>query len=379
MGSLRSDLTRGTAIVRSPRMVKFIAYLLPSLTMLPLVCLARVSNVHACFVIPGIVDSRQTIPADGSTGVPTNVRIVLAYNATSPGVTDRPRLQSADGVEITVDVTQPLNRSSTTPNLQTFVMVPAAPLAPNTKYKVLSDFGTVPCQMHSMGTGGTPPCFAGIDGGAPAIAAGAASAVAIANFTTGKGPDNDVPELPGVLTYIKGTSISCNDTCCSPHLGYLGYTVGFNWDKATDASGFVYYQMVYEQSTIFLPVFEAALDPSTPTAAKLVGSLNCFGAHSLASFVARPGLFQVFAVDLAGNRSNPISVTVANDCGGILNAGVDGLPGSGGVSGSSPNGDDRHDAASGGSCRLGGGQDGIAGFALFALGMLLTRRLRRCR
>jgi MYXO-CTERM domain-containing protein len=164
----------------------------------------------------------------------------------------------------------------------------------------------------------------------------------------------------------------------------------------------------------------------------------------------------VFAVDLAGNRSEPVSATVASECGGVLDAGADGLsvgdvpidsspaidgqgsidkpivivyppdatmdiarpdvgtqgtggtagnsgtggtagmPGSGGVvgivgsgggSGAPLTGNARYDASadrpepsdSGCSCRVGGDQGGGAGFVLLALGVLLTRRLRRRR
>jgi hypothetical protein len=149
-------------------MPKLIPCLLLPLTAFSLVGLGQISRARACSApIRGLVGTREMIPGDGSTGVPTNVRIVLGYETTSPGITDHPRLQTADGDEVPMTVTQPLDDVTSMRSLQTFVMVPAAPLQPSTKYTVLSDIGPVPCVQNqfSTGMGSTPLCFAGSDGG----------------------------------------------------------------------------------------------------------------------------------------------------------------------------------------------------------------------
>jgi hypothetical protein len=127
-------------------MTRLTISLLCSGSVLALVSMTHLVPAQACSGgLRGMILSRQAVPADGSTAVPTNARVYVSYSAYSPGVNDTLRLQATDGTDVAAIVSQPLNTPSGNTYNQTLMLVPSAPLQPNTKYRLLSTISQVPC------------------------------------------------------------------------------------------------------------------------------------------------------------------------------------------------------------------------------------------
>src|SRR5512137_2659098 len=123
-----------------------------------------------------LVSKRNVIPPDGTTGVPTNARVIISYAGL---IGDHPKLRASTGAEIAVVVSSLVSG--------TYVIAPAAALAPNTTYRVLSDYGQVPCTFGQSSNAAVPLCSVGsADGGGDA-------SFAISSFTTTTWSDQQAP------------------------------------------------------------------------------------------------------------------------------------------------------------------------------------------
>jgi len=416
---------------------------------------------NACSgMTPGQVMGRQVFPSDGATGVPTNARVVLVYRGTTSVVVDHPRLTTAGGGAVAIGLSQPTNLTAGAPQDPPYVLAPTSPLQPNTQYTVLSDYAQVPCvrSPYWQPGMGAPSCIPVVDAGAGDGGGSPSSppSFVIATFTTGAGPDNVQPLLSGDLSYSISSRQSCDSSaCCGPYDGFL---VSVNWSDATDSSGSVLYELSRDGAAILFPIQNTS---GQITTGRLQGAFFCSGSTSSVSammgytqFVGRNGTYQIVAVDVAGNRSAPLSVAVSVDC-GSADAGVDsgtstdtqtidspasedaplaqdvaaskdvpylnidgtasrqvdlaaadqasaidvpgsykqgevdaGIPAPDTSSAAKDGGHASPDAAvgwdkaisdSGCSCRMGGHGDGLAGYAIFGLGVILALRARRRR
>jgi len=294
--------------------------------------LASVPRANACTApARGYISSRQVFPADGAVSVPTNARVVVSYLGAGPTIPDHLALTTSGGVSVPVDIVQPVSESSGNPVHQSFVLTPRAPLAPSTKYLVLSDYGTLPCVRNEYWKNGMPgePCSsipdAGIGDGGTSLAP-----AAVASFTTGAGPDTTAPTLPGPLTYT-ATAESCGSSpCCGP---YDGYSVAIAWAGASDGGGPVFYELSREGLVVLFPVVTGTGQIST---GGVQGAFLCTGiktspatlGNAYEQFLGQAGTYQVVAVDQAGNRSAPISTSISISCavqdGGVVT--VDATP-----------------------------------------------------
>jgi MYXO-CTERM domain-containing protein len=95
-----------------------------------------------------------------------------------------------------------------------------------------------------------------------------------------------------------------------------------NWASASDAGGPIFYELAHDGLAILYPIEDAGQD----TTRSLNGSFLCSGTMSTSlgsmgagqygysQFRGQSGTYQIVAIDLAGNRSAPLSVTVAVPC-----------------------------------------------------------------
>jgi hypothetical protein len=268
---------------------------------------------------PGNVSSRLVIPADGATSVPTNVQIVVTYLSLSDThpMADHLALKTAGGASVPVTISQPVSNTSGYLIQKVFVLVPTAPLQPNTSYSVFSDIATLPCDQNDYRMSGSPhpPCTALPDGGM--VDGGAyALSTAISAFTTGSGPDQTSPTLSGDITFTAEAQ-SCNaGACCGP---YDGFSVSMGWTAAADGSGPMFYELSREGVVLRYPIQDGQ---NQIAASSVRGAFLCSGNKGMSvfstfgfeDFQGQPGNYKVVAVDLAGNRSQAISVDVTVDC-----------------------------------------------------------------
>jgi hypothetical protein len=295
---------------------------LVGLSCLSLVAVCPVPSAEACsFPRPGTIFSRAVSPSDGATGVPTNVKLVVVYQTMGSPIADHLRLQASNGAEVDLQVTQPEKQSSASGLRQTSVLTPTKLLNANVQYQLLSDISQVPCipnELLSTSGGSYPACLpvaGGADGGIRVgLDAGTPSFV-VASFMTGSGPDQSAPAMSGAPTYRSYPYSCVGGGCCGP---YEGYSVGFDWPSATDDLGVVMYELSHAGSGVLFPIGESA---SRISLGRIEGAFLCSGMifpismmDGYTSFLGEPGAYQVVAVDLAGNRSDPISVEVNINC-----------------------------------------------------------------
>lgn len=319
-------------------MTKLACSSLVTLSAFTAVAFVQESRARACSApLPGVVTTRQIIPADGSTDVPTNARILISYEGSSGGVPDHPNLRGPDGADVPATFSIPVG-SSGIPSRATYLLVPSAPLKANTRYTVLSDYAQLPCVENNLaiiGAGSNPMCFPTTDGGTSFGGdAGVPPTNAVSSFTTGAGPDTTPPTLSGSLTYTVGARSTCTaGACCGP---YDALTVGFNWDRSANAGTTLVYELSDAKGVVLMPVPDSPVGDVGPTAGTLYGAYLCSGLGGAGPamvngtrFFVNAGTYTVVAVDVAGNRSQPIGVNVAVDCSAGVDAGVDSGPSDG--------------------------------------------------
>jgi MYXO-CTERM domain-containing protein len=276
-----------------------------------------VPRAEACSgVEKGNISSRLVFPADGATAVPTNAQVVVSYVslADPEPVVDHLVLKSAGGEPVPVTIAQPITYPLGYLLQKTFVLVPSQPLTPNTKYQVFSDIATLPCIQNDFwrDTTSKPRCRSILDGG---IDTGA-TATAISSFTTGGAADHAAPTLSGALD-VYSEPQSCNSSpCCGP---YDGFSVTLSWSLAADDGAGLFYELSREGAVILYPIGSSA---GTVVGNGVRGAFLCsghkgsaiFSSFGYEQFQADPGNFQVVAVDMAGNRSAPVSADVTMAC-----------------------------------------------------------------
>lgn len=293
--------------------------------------LASASRAWACSLpIPGLVNQRRILPADGATGVPTNVHMVLTYESTSSGLNDHPRLQTAGGDEVPVTVSVMSNSGFGPTYSVAYSVVPTAALLPNTTYQLLSDFSQVPCAQNgtvAAGISSTPWCFPVIDGGLSLLDGGATGSVVISHFTTGSLADQAPPSFPGELTYNAGPRQTCTSgACCGPYDVIL---ITLQWTPATDDGSAPYYELSNATGIVLTPILLSSATLPTGTPLTLSGSMVCAPGNAPpmglgGSFAGANGAYSLVAIDGAGNRSQPITTKIVVDCSVTPDAGTDG-------------------------------------------------------
>jgi hypothetical protein len=152
-------------------------------------------TASACQREPPGVRSRQVLPADGATGVPTNTRIAVEYLASDIEIAPSLALRTEGGTFVPHDVV-----SEEEGNSPTFVIAPRAPLAPGTRYWI---YDRIRLERECAATGGVP-CT-----GEP---------LAFATFTTGATADTTPPTSTGVAIethYVSAEQNSCGRTARS--------------------------------------------------------------------------------------------------------------------------------------------------------------------
>lgn len=259
-------------------------------------------SAHACSPsIMGLISDRRVMPYDGQSGVPTNVQITVTYDYTGK-IADDLKLQSIDGVLVPSSTSQEFG----------FVLTPLAPLQPNTQYQVLSEWAVLPCVQGTADPAPVPFPTCGhtkdggvVDSGSPADGGALPASFVIATFTTGSGVDGVPPVLSGDLSYTTTTESCSGGGCC---VEYTGVAIILSWNAASDDAGVAYYEAKNRDSGGTDWTF-------SPSARGLVFCAGYGPGLGFQDFVGTPGMYQVVAVDLAGNRSLPISVPVSVDCG----------------------------------------------------------------
>jgi MYXO-CTERM domain-containing protein len=275
----------------------------------------------------GNVQSRLVMPADAAVLVPTNAQIVITYLSVSDPhpVADQLALKTSAGATVPITVSQPFTDPSTYLIQTVYVLKPTAPLQPNTKYLVFSEIPVLPCDQNAYRMSGStnPPCTPAPDAGAPGDAGIAISANAVSSFTTGSGPDDVPPVLTGDITQSAERQSCSASACCGP---YDGYSVSLSWSAATDSIGPVFYELSFEGSVLRYPIQTGQLDVGGNAVS---GAILCsgkkwistFSTFGFEDFQGPQGNYTIVAVDLAGNRSQPLTVNVTVDC-SVIDGGV---------------------------------------------------------
>jgi MYXO-CTERM domain-containing protein len=275
------------------------------------------------------------IPGDGATGVPTNVKVRLRYNGMpyAPEATDV-IVRPVGGQAVAATVT-----SRTGGNFRkSLLIVPEAPLAPNTPYEVAGRIKPS-CQTDCISP----------------------THVVYVTFTTGAGPDTTPPTFAGVIDLAVQPLYSCKDgqaPCCGE---YTGHSFALAYGTATDDTGIAGYD-VYKDSE-FVESDEKA------------GFALCGGIYSggpIFGFFGTRGAYTVHAVDWAGNvDTNSAYRALDYSCAGGPDAGVSTPDGAGGDgSGGNLTGDE-----DGEGCSVGGRPTGGA-LLLLGVALLAIRRRR---
>ena len=359
------------------------------------------SVARACSAPEAAIVGRDMFPQPASTGVPTNVRVIVSYDAGGnygppadagdPGFgpdLELRRKTGTAGADVAVDK-QAIDTSLSWWRRRTsIVMTPAQPLAPATEYEVVDRRPNIPC-------GPSRPA---------SCALGAVTVVGA--FTTAAGPDNEPPAPPTGATLVSGAFDACtSSSCCGPYLvkRYIA-----RWDEP---SAWVLRYNVYGG------------DPTGAVVRLLPGrelsvAVRCAGGGDPGAVLFPPGPVQVRAVDLAGHEGpavtlgsipatvcdevpadagvdlppeagpdrppdNPVADAGADTSAPVIDgaAGQDAATGAGkdaaGSDTRAPAATPSSGPSSGWGCRLGGGAPPAAPAALVLLGALVLVRRRR--
>ncbi len=238
-----------------------------------LLCTAALVVTHpdrgrACSRGEPSVISRLVLPADDTTDVPINARVVIVY-----GMSRLPNLHFAPPLVRVAGAGTVAGETSTviTEASATLVFVPDVPLAPNTAYEVLDEI-CVQC-------------------GAETDASGSLSVVA--RFTTGVARDDTPPSPPSGTTANVRLDVCSDSSCCGP---YEARRIDIHWDAIP--------QSALAQLDVDGAVTAYVTNPMA------LGWLRCFGGYSPGAQFEAPGLVSLRHVDVAGNLSASIFVPI---------------------------------------------------------------------
>ena len=327
---------------------------------------------------PGL-SGRALYPADETSGVPLNARIVVRYRVGRelgngfPPLGPDLALRVANGAAVAV--TSELIGTGSYWNTETLVILrPSQPLAAGTSYEVLDRRGKIPCDIFANDCAlGDPAVFA--------------------RFATGSASDSVAPQFAGVNPLIVGAFDRCDSSaCCGP---YVSRSFGITWTRGQDdVAGQAVRYNLYR-------VGDAGPVASLIDSDGIGLAVSCMGTGVYPqSLMVRTGTYFVRAVDWAGNEdTNDIQVRVPDDaCTGLSTDGgsptdadsvSDASVGTTDAGGARDSSADRANASapnqsSGGSCSMGVGSGDDQGTVLpllLVLGLLGVRRRRveRCR
>jgi hypothetical protein len=254
---------------------------------------AYIGRSEACSApYPGL-SGRALYPADGTSGVPLNARIIVRYRVGRelgngfPPLGPDIALRVANGAEVAV--TTALINTGSVWNTETLVALrPSQPLAAATSYEVLDRRRTIPCDIF------TNNCALGD----PAV---------FARFDTGAASDSVAPQFAGLKPLVVGAFDRCESSaCCGP---YVSRHFGMTWTRGQDdvAGQAVRYNLY-------------RVGDAGPVAALIdsdgIGlAVSCMGTGVYPqSQSVQTGTYFVRAVDWAGNEdTNDIQVRVPDD------------------------------------------------------------------
>jgi hypothetical protein len=273
------------------------------------VALFAPAQANACSPIVDVLYAREMVPGDGATQVPLNAKIRIAYDARVVVMSDldHPALETSTGEAVATEM-------SVAGPFKDFTVTPLALLAPNTRYRIMSNFASIPCAFHGRSAtfpacsttmdggvvqdgGGEPGSLdAGqVDGGSATDASTQALAV-IGSFTTGASTDVTAPSPPGNIHHTRWPSSCTGGGCC---FEYHGFEARISWEASSDDTGVAYYEV------------------STAAGAGIQTTLSMdvlFRCGTYMGDIGLAGPYQVVAVDLAGNRSTPATVDLSDVC-----------------------------------------------------------------
>lgn len=295
--------------------------------LLPLLLLPG-SRADACSEALPWLDRRLVLPADGATGVPTNTRVVVEYDAWGSWQLDGAiELRVAGGATVAVT-----DAKSERIGLRAVRVTPAVVLEPNTTYEIY-DSMAVPCE---------DPNNEGLDcRGAPTL---------IATFTTGADPDTQAPQSQWSVTSSFGADGPA--TSCDWWGNYVTHATTV--ESVTDDRPIDEIRYLYEA-------------PGEPTRGPVPASVLGHVCHQEPYI---PGYdlyfpsdsFSVRGIDLAGNVEVVAHQFAQPSCEELEAA----QSGDGGL------GDDTASEDDAGCCSTGG--DPVAALGLLALGLRRRRR-----
>ena len=124
------------------------------------ICWLAPAQVRACSPIQQGIFSRSLFPPAGTTGVPTNVRVVVRYGATrfydfrgmpaTPGLAPILELRTKAGAPVAASRDSVVTGPTIYQRQVAVVLTPAQPLAPATEYEVVDRRPNIPCGPNRL-------------------------------------------------------------------------------------------------------------------------------------------------------------------------------------------------------------------------------------
>jgi hypothetical protein len=211
----------------------------------------------------------DVLPADGTTGVPTNAQVRLDYDGFETTGLQDVEVRPVGGAALTTTIA--LLGNAGYPLRHLVVVRLQAPLAPQTQYEVR------------------------------------AGSTVVSTFRTGDGADTMPPTFAGIASVTTSVTDCASSACCGPNR--IAY-VHMGWGGVSDdfSTATVRYN-VYAGSALVVPM----------TSGRAVGYQVCSGeltgAGPSGDFQVGSGGYRVRAVDLAGNEdTNNVTQDVMVSC-----------------------------------------------------------------
>jgi len=232
-----------------------------------LVCV-EAARASACEPPPP-TQLRDVLPADGTTGVPTNAQVRLDYYGFETTGLQAVEVRPVGGAALTTTIA--LLGNAGYPLRQLVVVRLQAPLAPQTQYEVR------------------------------------AGSTVVSTFRTGDGADTMPPTFAGIASVTTSVTDCADSACCGPNR--IAY-VHMDWGGVSDDFGTATVRYnVYAGSALVVPM---TLDGAV---GYQVCSGELTGTGPSGNFQGGSGGYRVRAVDLAGNEdTNNVTQDVMVSC-----------------------------------------------------------------
>lgn len=319
--------------------------------LLPCLWLASLKTAEAaCEESPKGVWNRSVSIRDGVEGVPLNVLPVITYSSDGQGLqmplgSDLVLLQgdTQTPVALTIETLPSLEL-----NQKIFRLKPAAPLLPDTVYRIADQRGALPC-------GAAVPC-------------GGMGQRSFAVFRTGTTSDATPPMFPGIESLRTFITTCGGPECCGPFAATL---VELKWTMLPAEANVVLYA-VYVDNVLITYLTQPA-------------TFSVCGNHP---FYAKlpTGAVRVVAVDGSGNvdmlvATKPLNADTCTPLASLADAGIDGSARDTANSADAPSDAGETQESVSCSCNLGRQPRGGYGFAIWlaVLGAGVCWRRRRAR